>query len=229
MLTFENLEDKNPEEILDLIEKIDFGNLVIYQIQDAFMVALKKYEELGEIEKINELRKEVKIFGMDYSITRKRFIPIVGECIEFNEEEIKYYKKRAKESQNDVLKARYCDIIWNNDKDVEFVKLGIRSYIESSKKFFKAKNYYKMAGSLERAFILAKSIKNEELQLTCLNLHFQCLDCLHNIGERRFMYNLLDNILDHGYYIKEKIDLNKVHSYINDNFETHKQVIIPFR
>jgi hypothetical protein len=99
-MNLNNLNGKNPDEIIDLIEKSKLEKYQIYQICDMFILVLKKYESEGNLDQVSILRKETKIFGMDYSISRRKFVPSFGDNIEFNDEEINYYKKRAVEIKN---------------------------------------------------------------------------------------------------------------------------------
>lgn len=60
-MSFKNIEEHNPEEIVKNIEEITLENYSIFEINDAFMNALKKYEERGNIGELEKIAKEIKL------------------------------------------------------------------------------------------------------------------------------------------------------------------------
>ena len=221
-MTLVNLKEKDPDEIIEVIEKSNLEKYQTYEICDMFILALKKYESIGNIDQIKKLRKETKIFGMDYSISNRKFIPSFGDCVEFNDEEIEYYKTRAAKTKNSILKARYCDVLWEFKKDINFLKSGIISYLESSNDYFRVKNYHYMVHALFKAFSFSKTMKNDTLGLKCLEEHLKFLKRFKEMDEIRWMYDIIDSILDNGYFIRANIDLNLILSYIQDNLEQYQ-------
>lgn len=211
----DDLEAKNPEIILQLIENEQLEQYFDHQIGDSFMIALKKYEERGEAEEAKKMAHEIKLFRWSYSFNEKQF----NICTNYNNEDIIYYKQRAKQTENDYLRAKYCDVIWDQKSEVEYVILGINSHLEISKVFFQLNKYHDMSVHSAKAFSLSKSIKNDCLQEKCLETHLEFVDHLKELKDKHYLSIILKSILENGYFIKDKIDLDLIFSLIKKNIE----------
>ena len=215
----DNIETKNPEEILQVIEKEELEKYHDHQIGECFKIALKKYEERGETEEAKKMAHEIKLFRWGYSFNEKKF----NISTNYNNEDIFYYKQRAKQTENDYLKAKYCDVIWDQKSEVEYVILGINSHLEISKVFFQLNKYHYMSLHSAKAFSLSKSIKNDCLQEKCLETHLEFVDHLKELKDKHYFSIILKSILENGYFIKDKIDLDLIFSLIKSNIEYLEQ------
>jgi len=82
-----------------------------------------------------------------------------------------YYVNRAKSTNNNVLKARYCDVLveeWHI-RDPEIVKIGIDAYLNNADFFSINNDLNNTIISLMRAFILSKIINNKSFLEESLN------------------------------------------------------------
>ena len=214
-MMLDNIETKNPEEIIQIIEKEQLEQYFDHQIADGFMNALKKYEERGDTEETRKMAYEIKLFGWEYSFDEKKF----DFGTKFSDEDLLYYKQRAKQTENDYLKAKYCDIIWDKKNELEYVILGINSHLEISKVFFQLNKYHDMSVHSTKAFRLSKSIKNDSLQEKCLETHIEFVKYLKGLKDIHYLSIILNSILENGYFIKDKIDLDIIFSLIRKKIE----------
>ncbi len=214
-MMLDDIETKSPEEIIQIIENEQLEQYFDHQIADGFMNALKKYEERGDIKETRKMAHEIKLFGWEYSFDEKKF----DFGTKFTEEDLLYFKQRAKQTENDYLKAKYCDIIWDKKFEVEYVILGINSHLEISKLFFQLNKYRDMSVHSAKAFSLSKSIKNDYLQEKCLETHLEFVELLKELKDKHHLSVILNSILENGYFIKDKIDLDKIISLIRKNVE----------
>jgi len=212
---FDSIETKSPEEIIDSIENTQLEQYFYHHIADSFMIALKKYEERGDTEETRKMAHEIKLFGWEYLFDEKKF----DFGTEFNDEDLLYYKQRAKQTENHYLKAKYCDIIWDQKKELEYVILGINSHLEISKAFFELNKYHDMSIHSAKAFRLSKSIKNDSLQEKSLETHLEFVEHLKELKDKHHLSVVLNSILENGYFIKDKIELDVIISLIRENVE----------
>lgn len=218
-MVFNNIEQQSPEEIVKIIEKNTLENYSVYEINEAFKIVLKKFEEKGKIAESKKVAKEIKLFGWNYSFDKKEF----NTSTTYEEEDIAYYKQRVQENCNNYLKAKYCDLIWEHEKDLESAKIGIKAHIKTAKIFIKLSNYHEMAIHLSKAFNLSKSIRNDKQQEQCLKVHMEFIEELKTIDNRYPLYDTINSILENGYYIKEQINLTLLLSIIKQNINSSKQ------
>ena len=80
-MSFNNIEEHNPEEILKIIEEATLENYSNYEIENAFTIALKKYEEQGKKVESENISKEIKPFGWEYLFSQKNFNPLLSSRI----------------------------------------------------------------------------------------------------------------------------------------------------
>ena len=78
----------------------------------------------------------------------------------FPKEAIEYYKNRANVTNNPILKARYSDVIWELDRDVDYARLAVSAYLDCCPIYFTNEWDHELADSLDRAFAIASMVKN---------------------------------------------------------------------
>ena len=184
------LEKLTPEELVSLAEKSIFD--YNWEYSQIYKIAFKKYNESGNAEKAENMRKEALIFDLSYGKEPKRRFDyyykglseegkeVIYPDIErdFSEDHIKYYQKRVESTNNPVAKARYADFLWVISNKIQYAKIAIQAYINCAEKNFDNNSDHPLADSLERALSLAFSINNKDLIELCLKECYTYIDKL---------------------------------------------------
>ena len=229
------LEKLNPEELISLSETntTDFR----FNRSEIYKVAFDKYTKSGETDKLDNLKREVLALDLStHNAPEKRFDSIFtaknekGETwgypnpsTDYPKESIEYYKIRAKTTKNPILKSRYSDIIWEFDKDVEFVKLAIESYLDCSEIYLKNGWDSEVADSLTRAMELAISINDSELITHTFEKHQMVVSTL--ISEKRFRYlvEIFEFVLERNKNYKSKINFDGIIELCEEAIKDYKE------
>lgn len=208
----------NPEELINLSETntSDFR----WNRSDIYKVAFEKYKESGEKEKVEDLRKEILIFHLStHNSPKKRFDSMASGTTDkgeewkypdlekhFPKEAIEYYKNRANVTNNPILKARYSDVIWELERDVDYARLAVSAYLDCCPIYFTNEWDHELADSLDRAFAIASMIKDQNLIDESLKKHYEFIKQL--VEKRRFQYlhEIIGSILNWERKIGDQID-----------------------
>ncbi|MFZ1496681.1 MAG: DUF4209 domain-containing protein [Saprospiraceae bacterium] len=161
----EELEIKTIEELEDIFEthvsKYDSDFTKIIQI------LIAKYEEKEALEKVNQLRIELFIsFIPKGNSTDNRFPTLKDETVStyLDDSKVEYIKKRIETTKSLILKAKYCDIIYElNKQECEIGKSAVHSYIEVSEIYFDQNLDFEFVDSIKRALSLSLFLKKKEL------------------------------------------------------------------
>lgn len=168
-----------------------------------YAVAGIKFKELGKIDRYNDMKREYKAFHypLRYS-TKYESLPIRNS---FSEEDIDYYKYRAKKTLNPILKARYCDLIYGyNNKNYRYAYCSIEAHINCSQIYFDNAWDLELADSLKQAISSSYKLKNYNLFMKSAHKHNLIIFRL--VNENRFGFSLLQiiqNLLDYEKKLKE--------------------------
>lgn len=190
----------DPEELINLSETntSDFR----WNRSNIYKVAFEKYEKIGEKDKAEDLRKEILIFDLSTRNTpKKRFDSMMSGTTDngeewkypdlekhFPKEAIEYYKNRANVTNNPILKARYSDVIWELDRDVDYARLAVSAYLDCCPIYFTNEWDHELADSLGRAIAIASMIKDQSLIDKSLKKHYEFIKQL--VEKRRFRFLL---------------------------------------
>lgn len=179
------LQKLSPEELINLSETntSDFR----WDRSDIYKITFEKYEENGEKEKLEDIRKEILISDLStHNSPKKRFDSMMSGTTDkgeewkypdleehFPKESIEYYKDRANITNNPILRVRYSDVVWELDKDVNYARLAIRAYLDCCSIYFTNEWGHELADSLDRAIIIASMINDQNLIDGCLKKHYE--------------------------------------------------------
>ncbi|PNR88815.1 hypothetical protein X925_05240 [Petrotoga sp. 9T1HF07.CasAA.8.2] len=216
----------DPEELINLSETntSDFR----WNRSYIYKVAFEKYEESGEKDKLEDLRKEILIFDLStHNSPKKRFDSMMSGTTDkgeewkypdlekhFPKEAIEYYKNRANVTNNPILKARYSDVIWERDRDADCARLAVSAYLDCCPIYFTNEWDHELADSLDRALAISSMIKDQSLIDESLKKHYEFIKQL--VEKRRFRYllEIIESILNRERKIGDQIDYEYLISII---------------
>jgi hypothetical protein len=212
------LQKLTPDELLSLSEKntSDFR----WDRSEIYKAAFGKYESMGEKEKVEEMRKEVLILDLStHKLPKKRFDFMMSGTTDkgeewkypnfekdFSRESIEYYKNRTKFTCNPILKARYSDVVWELDRDVNFARFAVRSYLDCCPIYFGNEWGYELSDALDRAITIASMINDQNLIEICLKKHYELMKQLAEKGRFRWLIEIIESILKQEKKIRGQID-----------------------
>jgi len=220
------LEKLTPEELMNLSESntSDFR----WNRSDIYKVAFEKYEKNGDKESLENMRKELLIFDLStHNFPKKRFDAMMSGTTDkgeewkypdlekhFSKESIDYYKNRANTTSNPILKARYSDVIWEHNKDVNYACLAISAYLNCCPIYFSNEWDDELADALGRAIAIALIINNQNLINESLKKHYEFVGLLVKKRRFRFLIEIIGSILRQEEKIKGTIDCDYLISVI---------------
>jgi len=220
-------EGLSGQEILDKIEKEGVEDQLYvpgddfhfcFEGSDAFKIAKAAFQSENNDVKVKEMDYEIALF--DFIIdspmggSNNRFNPMCvspdgSKCYPditgISIETIDYYKNRAEQTKNHILRKRYSDFIWEVDKDHKYARLAIESYLISVNNYFSQKSFYQVADSLARGLQIALALNDTNLIATCVRRHLEYLDKYKSDNN----FSELDSIL-HSLF-----QCNKLNGYVS--------------
>lgn len=220
------LKKLKPEELINLIEtntsETRWNRSYIYKI------AFEKYDKSGENKKREDMRKEILIFDLPtHSFPKKRFGSMMSGTTDkgeewkypdlekhFPRESIEYYKNRANVTNNPILKARYNDVIWELDKNVNYARLAVSAYLDCCPIYFINEWDHELADSLDRASTIASSINDQKLINKSLKKHYEFIKKLVEKKRFRYLLEIIGSILNQEKIIRDQIDYEYIISII---------------
>lgn len=226
------LKKLNPEELINLSETniscTRWNRSYIYK------VAFEKYEKIGKKKKREDMRKEILIFDLStHSSPKKRFDSMMSGTTDkgeewrypdlekhFSKEAIEYYKNRANITNNPILKARYSDVIWELDKNVDYARLAASAYLDCCPIYFTNEWDHELTDSLDRAITIASMINNQKLIDESLKKHYEFIKQLLEKRRFRYLLEIIESILNQERRIRDQIDyeylISTIESVITD-------------
>ncbi|KKN54194.1 hypothetical protein LCGC14_0594870 [marine sediment metagenome] len=229
-----NLNEEEPQDILNRIEEGEFNNLRNDQWVQVYSILLKKCEDLKKNQESIRMLIEIRIHSLGYNHIQNEFYPLSGTLEEFsnftNASFLQYSKSRAMQTQNNVLKARYSDIVWEfgNTIEKEFALISINSHLKNINYFYGKENYAYFLNSLSRAFYLAFRLDDSQKLKECLVIHLKYIDKFISSNLIRWTYDLLQNILKFSLSIKAEIDSKEILRYLDYGKEFYSEKDILF-
>lgn len=208
-VSFMNTSTDNPKEIVSEIEK-DVSTLRwSHQRANKFSEAGRLFKEQGVILKAKEMAWETALFYLSYANykvrekTKQRFFPkvtytngsVFPDPKSFSQDSIEYFRKRAKETPNPIHRARYGDIVWELQRDHQYARIAIDSYIECFPIFMKNKWMNELADSLLRASELALSLNDPSEIVKAKENILIAMKVLAKTRQYRFCLELIDALL----------------------------------
>ncbi|GAB4312722.1 MAG: hypothetical protein Kow0019_11790 [Methanobacteriaceae archaeon] len=171
------LEKLTIRELLELSENdISDFRYNRYTIYEALG---KKYQNEGKNEKYEEMKKEYKIFL--YLINYSKFDPNEVQNA-FSDEDIEYYKKRAKITNNPIQKAIYCDIVWEyNPANYKYGLCSIDTHLSCAPIYFNNNWDLELASSLKRAMEISIRLRRNNKILDSANKHMEFIEKLDRL------------------------------------------------
>lgn len=206
--------DPQIKRIMEEIEKTAHDLQYSFQISDKLIPAVERAREIGDKDTERKLIWEYQLFRF---VTKtefakperdRRFYPMMSgttksgqivnfpEIKDFKEDSIAYFKKRANETGNPVLKARYADFVWDLEKDPVSGKIAVASHLGSVEDFYKKTWFFRLQDVFDRCVYLAmlKVVGQDELR----EIKKRLLDYIERTiqdGHHRFCIELIDAFL----------------------------------
>lgn len=216
------LEKMQAEDLVALSEK-DTSDFRWNRFQ-IYNIAFKKFESQGNEDRMEDMRKEVTIFLLSTrNRSGKRFGPMWSLKYENGAEQsfpdpdnnikkdaLDYYRKRASVTENPILRSRYCDVIWEQEKDVAFAKMAITSYIDCCPIYLENEWDGELADSLGRIMTLSISINDIRLIEESLKHHYEFIDLLIKKERPRYIIEIIESILKSVKKISQPVDYEKL-------------------
>lgn len=201
------------DELLQLSE--ENTNDFKYDRSSIYKVAFDICKEAGDEINKEKMQKEILAFDLStHNSPEKRFSEKMifttesGQEIKYPDPEkdftsdvIEYYKHRAKETKNPILRARYSDIVWEFKREFEYVLIAIDSYLDCFDIYLANKWDMEIADSATRALILAVSLDNKEKIEKSVKKIRQLLEQLKSLE----MYRVILEIIKAGLYSFSKL------------------------
>lgn len=194
-----------------------------YDFAQIFTLIHDKYKEAGEDGKAEDMRKEVLIFSLSTMTEKGRFGPrfsgtsddgkdwsfpdIKGD---FTQESIHYYKQRASETDNPILKARYSDVLWELNKSIEHARLAVAAYLESCNIYKTLEWESELADALERSLSISCQIKDTTLINESIKAHYELLEELAATERFRHTSDILESLLTQGKRMADSIEPDRL-------------------
>jgi len=232
------LQNLSPEELINLSETsiADFR----WNRSEIYKIAFQEYKKKNEKEKIKDIKKEILIFDLSTHNTpkRKRFDSMMSGTTDkgekwsypdlekdFTKESFIYYKKRAYVTRNSILKARYGDVVWELDKDVDYARLAIRAYLDCCPIYYANEWDDELADSLDRAITIASTINDQDLIEECSKKHYEFIRQFVEVRRHRYLLEIIKSILEREKKIRDQIDYEYLIQTIEDAIVYYAQNI----
>jgi hypothetical protein len=142
---------------------------------------------------------------------------------DFPKEAIEYYKNRANVTNNPVLKARYSDVVWEFNKDVNYARLAVRAYLDCCPIYFTNEWDHELADSLDRALTIASIINDQSLIDESFKKHYELIKQLVEKRRFRYLFEIIESILNRERRIREQIDYEYLISIIESAIADYAQ------
>jgi len=172
------------EEIYQKVDKcqIDIG-ITNLECQSFFEKLWKRAEKENNPKLLEEIKKDYFLF--QYQETLK-------------EEDLTYYKRRFDETNNPILKVRYCEVLIREKLDFDVISHAYDSYLKLSDDCIKLNNenliIYTGLQLLERSLVLALKLKNEGLIGKSISKHLEILKELEKLEDSPWVFGIIKSL-----------------------------------
>lgn len=214
-----DLDKLTPEELVKLSEETPTDDFR-WGRTELYIKAMKKFEEQGEIEKAEDMKREALIFnlskhespnkrfGTRFKYTDEKGVEHESPDLEkdFPPESIAYYKKRVEETKNPILKSRYTDFLWEHEKDFNYAKLAVETYLNCTSIYFNKEWDHELSDALDRALSISWMIKDSALIEKSVKVHYEYIQKLIETGRPRYILEITASILKRAKRLKSPPD-----------------------
>lgn len=202
---------KEAKKILEEIEHDLSKMRWSHQRADKFRKAGELFKDAGMEEEYKKMTWESHLFNLRTRSQsekkekgiREHFCPLIeftdGRAYptleNFPEESLDYFEKRADETKNSILLARYFDFIWEKRGKHIFARKAIQAYLDCVPVFIQNDWDMELADGLQRATELALSIADKNKQTEVKAKILSTMDDLANNKKYRYCLELTDALL----------------------------------
>ena len=205
----EILRGKSIEELENLYEtlisksRLDFTYII--------EILIEKYGKDICDKKVRQLELEYLVSRMrEENTTNNRFPDLKRESVKncFDKIGIDYLKERIEETTNPILKAKYCDVVFElNKREFEIGKLAIITYLQLAKCLFDHKLDWKYVDAIGRALSLSIFRKDENLIELSYKAHLENIEILRNENRNYTLLWIMKSLTEREKSLK-KYDLD---------------------
>lgn len=203
-----------------------------------------KFREAGEIFKHARMEEEYKRMAWESHLFNLRVLSrserkekgikeLFGPMIEFTdgsayptsknfpEEALDYFEKRADETKNPILLARYCDFIWERRRKHTYAQKAIHAYLDCIPIFIQNDWGMELADSLQRATELALSIADINKQAEVKTKILSTMDELANKKNYEYYLEFMDAILEFKDKLSDK-EIERAEKILREGVDYYK-------
>ena len=213
------LEKLSPDELIALSESdtssFKYDRYYLYQI------AFDKYKTSGQSNEMENMRREICALQLSTHSNERRFSPLMtfesedGSEVgfpdldrDFPDDVIEYYKERANSTQNPILKARYCDVIWEKNRDHVYARNAINSYLSCWPLYFSNGWDRELIDSLTRALSISCMLNDQNLIDLSIQSHFEAIKTLANERRWSWVSVIIDSLINNATKYSKDVDYN---------------------
>ncbi len=160
-----NLNELKIQKIMNEVNEGKYDNYKSYEWDTLFLKFQQFYEEQGDDSKQQFMGAERVIHSLKYDPKRKQFKSEFGEEIQPKGGQYAYYRKRARETNSLILRAKYADVAWIGLNEYDLMLLAINSYIQSFPSLLNKNMYSELIAYLIRSLHLLSEVLNRDVKL----------------------------------------------------------------
>lgn len=215
----EELEKLSPNELIALSESdtSDFR----YDRYNLYRIAFDKYKNNGQYNEMENMRREICAFQLSAHSKERRFSLLFAFKLEdgsevgfpdfdrdISDDAIEYYKERVTNTENPILKGRYCDVIWEKKRDHVYGRNAVNSYLECWTLYLQNGWDHELVDSLTRALAISCMLNDKCLIDLSIQSHFEAIKTLANERRWRWMSDIIDSIINNATKYSKDVDYN---------------------
>ena len=199
------LEKLSVNKLLELAES-DTTELR-WNRSEAYKIAYKKLKKKDRLE---DIKKEILIFDLfTHWYSKDRFVPFFSGIDkegkkhsypdldnDFPNESLDYYKERINNTENPISKARYSDLIWELERDAEYARISVDTYLDCSSIYFENNWDYELADSLVRALEISSMISDSNRLEECLKNFYKFIKKLCENNIFKYLKDIVDKFIE---------------------------------
>jgi len=174
-------------------------------------LAFKKYMAEGKSSEADAMKMEVAAFQLSTHSSERRFSPLWTVQLEngemagfpdiekdFPDNTIYYYRKRANETKNPILKARYCDLIWEKKLDHMHGREAVSAYLACWPLYLADGWERELVDALKRAMAISCMLKDQSLVDATVVEHFAAAAKMLEAGMVESIADIADSIVSNA-------------------------------
>jgi len=217
----QELEKLSPDELKSLSEgdtsKLKYDRYYVYQL------AFDKYNAEGKSSEAEDMRREVAVLQLSTHSSERRFSPLWtmasqnGEETgfpdlqrDFPDDAMDYYRKRADKTENPILKARYCDLIWEKERDHIYGREAVRSYLACWPLYVDNDWNRQLVDSLTRAMAISCMLKDQSPIDSCMDEHLVAIGKMMDKRMTESIGDIIDSIVSNVDKCSKPVDFDSL-------------------